>query len=208
MVHKRRGAYLPHWTADGATYSVTFRLADALPAGVLEGLRRERAEVIAKASAMGRALAVMEPARLDVLHSERVEGYLDSWSGACFMREPRIATLVEGVLRHFDRERYDLFAWCVMPNHVIAVVRPLAGFGLSGIMHTWKSYSAGEVNRLLGRTGAFWQRESYDHLVRDEQEFTHAVRYVLENPERAGLKGWRWVGSGVVFVAADRSVGD
>ncbi|MFN7022370.1 MAG: transposase [Phycisphaerales bacterium] len=202
------GAYLPHWTAEGATYSVTFRLADALPAGVLEGLRRERAEVVAKARAMGRALTVMELARLGVLHSERVEGYLDTGSGACFMREPRIATMVEGALRHFDRERYDLFAWCVMPNHVHAVVRPLSGFGLSGIMHSRKSYSAGEANRLLGRTGAFWQRESYDHLVRDEQDFTHALRYVLENPERAGLKGWRWVGSGGALGRADRSVGD
>ncbi len=62
-------------------------------------------------------------------------------------------------------------------------------------MNSWKSYTARMANRILGRTGAFWQREYYDRLIRNENEFERAVRYVLENPVRAGLKNWEWVWS-------------
>ena len=64
---------------------------------------------------------------------------------------------------------------------------------LAGIVHGWKSYTAKEANRLLRRTGVFWQREYYDHLVQDEAEFRRVVRYVLENPVKAGLRDWPWV---------------
>lgn len=51
-----------------------------------------------------------------------------------------------------------------------------------------------EANRSLDRTGAFWQREYYDRLVRDEQELERAIEYVRANPENAGLSGWKWLG--------------
>ena len=80
-----------------------------------------------------------------------------------------------------------------MPNHVHVVFRQLADHTLAGIVHGWKSYTAKEANRLLRRTGVFWQREYYDHLVRDEADFRRIVRYVLENPKEAGLRDWPWV---------------
>jgi REP element-mobilizing transposase RayT len=75
---------------------------------------------------------------------------------------------VADALRHFDGERYRLVAWCVMPNHVHAVVQPAAGHVLEEIVHSWKSFTAHQANKLLGRTGPFWMAEAYDHLVRDE----------------------------------------
>jgi REP element-mobilizing transposase RayT len=81
-----------------------------------------------------------------------------------------------------------------MPNHVHAVVQPLPGFALNKILHSWKSFSATHANKVLNRTGNFWQVESYDHLIRDEEDLARQTRYVLENPERAGLNGWKWVG--------------
>ena len=51
------------------------------------------------------------------------------------------------------------------------------------------------ANKVLGRSGSFWQDEYYDHLIRDEAEFTHAVEYILDNARRAGLRGWPWVHS-------------
>lgn len=78
-----------------------------------------------------------------------------------------------------------------MPNHVHAVVRP-GSHDLSSILHTWKSFTASEANRSLGRSGEFWQKESYDHIVRDESELERTVRYVVENPVNAGLADWRW----------------
>jgi REP element-mobilizing transposase RayT len=110
-----------------------------------------------------------------------------------------------GHLPHWESERATYFvtfrladslqAWAVMPNHVHAVFTPQKPFHLANIVHSWKSYSAVQANRILGRQGSFWQREYYDHLVRDDTDFDRIVRYVLDNPRKAGLLDWRWVGS-------------
>ena len=101
--------------------------------------------------------------------------------------------MVADALRHFDNQRYSLFAWCVMPNHVHVLVRVFPGHTLAEVVHSWKSFSAKRANELLNHAGSFWQREYYDHLIQDESEFERAVRYVAENPEKAGLRNWRWV---------------
>jgi hypothetical protein len=61
-------------------------------------------------------------------------------------------------------------------------------------MHSWKSFTAHEINKSTGGTGAVWQKESYDHLVRDGEDLRNQVAYVLDNPKKAGLSGWKWVG--------------
>lgn len=192
----RHGAYLPHWTRDGAVYSVNFRLADSLPKVVLESWKFEREDIVKTARQMKRPLSVSEEKRLDKLFSERVESYLDQGSGACWMQKDGVAAAVANALEHFNGKRYWLVAWCIMPNHVHVIVEPLAGFELPGILHSWKSFSSNQANRLLGRTGAFWQPEYYDHLIRDEKDFACQIEYVLGNPARAGLKNWKWVSSG------------
>ena len=142
---------------------------------------------------MKRELSADEQRRLAALSGARIEAYLDTGAGACFLGKPAVAEEIVHSLRHFEGVRYRLFAWCVMPNHVHVVFQPLADHTLAGIVHGWKSYTAKEANRLLHRTGVFWQREYYDHLVRDEAEFRRVVRYVLENPVKAGLRDWPWV---------------
>jgi len=190
----RQGAYLPHWTLEGATYAVTFRLADALPQEVLRSWLFERENILKTAQQMGRPLSEQEEKRLHQLHSEKVERYLDAGHGACWMKDDRAAEIVAKALKHFDGERYDLLAWCVMPNHVHVVMRPREGHELPDILHSWKSFSAKEANKVLGRKGEFWQAEYYDHLIRDEKDLEHCVEYILRNPEAARLKGWKWVG--------------
>lgn len=122
------------------------------------------------------------------------------------MNDNRVAKTVADAIRHFEGERYDLAAWCVMPNHV-HVVQPCARIANTGgtpvplselpeILHSWKSFSAKEGNKLLRRTGDFWQAEYYDHLIRDEADFHHSIRYALNNPIKVGLKNWKWVGLG------------
>src|SRR5439155_15344043 len=113
--------------------------------------------------------------------------------GECWLRDERIAKMVRDALLHFQAQRYDLVAWCIMPNHVHAIVRPLGKHALSEILRSWKSFTAQRANRFLNREGKFWQPESYDHLIRNEQDFRNQVRYVLENPNKAGLKSWPWV---------------
>jgi menaquinone-specific isochorismate synthase len=100
-------------------------------------------------------------------------------------------------ISHFHQQRYKLSTWCVMPNHVHVLSAPLEGRSLDGVVQAWKSYTAHRANQLLGRQGRFWMPEYFDHLIRDAADFEHAHRYILRNPEKAGLKGWEWVGTNV-----------
>jgi len=101
--------------------------------------------------------------------------------------------IVSEALVHFDEKRYRLFSWCVMPNHVHVVGRLFPGSTLASVLHSWKSFFAKEAKRVAIFQGSLWQREYYDHLLRDEAEFDRANQYILQNPIKAGLKDWRWV---------------
>jgi REP element-mobilizing transposase RayT len=186
---------LPHWEARDAVYFVTFRLADSLPKKALAQIKFARTDIPATAAQMARTLSVTERIRLKNLHARRIEGLLDAGTGKCYLRGTLVAKCVVDVLRHFDGTRYQLYAWCVMPNHVHVVFRTLGDNTLEGILHSWKSYSSKKVNELLGRSGEFWQHEYFDHLIRNNREFERALRYVVENPEKARLKDWPWVWS-------------
>lgn len=194
-IAKRDGACLPHWTAEGATYAVTFRLADSLPQVVLEAFVRERDQLFRKTCSKDRGLTMQESKRLRELHSARIEAYLDSGKGDCVLGRANVAQIVKDAIQYFDGRRYDILAWCVMPNHVHVVVRPCPGHELRAILQSWKSFTANLINKSLGRTGPLWQVEYFDHLIRDADELEHSIRYVLENPHSAGLSDWPWSGT-------------
>jgi len=193
-IHQRRGHNLPHWTKHGTTYAVTFRLADSLPSHILHTWRQEREDIVRRAQEQGRPLTAHEEQELYRLQTTRIETFLDSGQGACHLAKSEFASLVQEALRYFDGRRYDLIAWCIMPNHVHVIVYPFEGYDLAGILHSWKSFTAKQANRLLGTIGAFWQEEYYDHLIRDEDDFKNQINYVLANPEKAGLREWPWYG--------------
>ena len=188
----REGGCLPHWTRGGAVYAITFRLADSLPQSVLQEWVAERQAIIVRARERGRPLAAQDAKELDRLHSAKVETYLDSGVGACSLGDDRIAKVVADALGHFDGERYQLLAWCVMPNHVHVVVQPGEGVELPELLRSWKTFTAREANHVLDRSGDFWQAEDYDHLIRDGEDLAHAVAYAWENPEKMGWPDWRW----------------
>jgi putative DNA methylase len=123
----------------------------------------------------------------DAAKRARLETYLNAGHGACYLRHPRIARLVENALLYFDGERYRMIAWVVMPNHVHTLIETFEGHPLHGILHSWKSYTANVANQILGRTGRFWFPEYFDRYIRDERHFTRAVRYIHNNPVKAGL---------------------
>ncbi|WP_226373559.1 (E)-4-hydroxy-3-methylbut-2-enyl-diphosphate synthase [Luteolibacter ambystomatis] len=202
-VEKTEASYLPHWAVKDGTYAVTFRLADSLPEEILEEHRDRREVFVRQLGHLSREAGsrsvlkqlVEVRAQLSALQESLLEPALQKGHGECLLREPDIAGVVDSALRHFDGDRYDLLAWCVMPNHVHVVVHPRGGLALEDILHSWKSFTAHEINKRLSRTGPLWQKESYDHLIRDGDDFRNQIRYALRNPETAGLSGWTWVGS-------------
>jgi REP element-mobilizing transposase RayT len=194
---RSHGEHLPHWTCKGAVYHVVFRLADSVPQAKLDLWAAERRSIEEQAgnSAQPKAEEALRQARLR--HREEVDAYLDAGHGACSLRKPEIAEIVANALKHFDGDRYRLHAWCVMPNHVHIVVEPLGDNELSNIVHSWKSFTANVINRRLGLSGAFWQADAYNHIIRTQQEYDYQVGYVWHNPDKASLRDWpwRWVAS-------------
>jgi len=129
---------------------------------------------------------------------ERVERWLDEGYGSCLLRQAALAECVERKLRHFDGERYDLWAFVIMPNHVHLLVKPNSDalHPLERIEQGWKSYSAREINLARGSTGQIWQEESFDRIVRDEEHLWRCIQYIGDNPRRAGLsstQALRWI---------------
>ncbi|MBI5770369.1 MAG: transposase [Verrucomicrobia bacterium] len=178
----RTGGNLPHWEQGSVWYFVTFRLADALPRAVVEEIKEQRKQW--RRTHDLENLSPTEVAEYHRLFSERYDRLLDAGGGSCVLRDPLNADVVRGALRFFDGQRYALDEFVVMPNHVHVLVRPLVGHGLADILHSWKSYSANQLNRRLGRTGQFWQHESFDHIVRNEAAMDAIRRYIRENPAK------------------------
>jgi REP element-mobilizing transposase RayT len=190
-IEKRTRGYLPHWERDGGTYFITFRLYDSLPQPVLDQIARQRA-VLARAR-QTRKLLPTEAVTAEQLNRKKIEAYLDSGYGECFLRHPEAAALVADSLRFRDGQRYTLHAWCIMPNHVHVLCELFSGQKLTPIVGGWKSFTVRKINAILHRKGQVWQHESFDHLIRNEREFNRAVEYIANNPAKAGLIGWRWV---------------
>jgi len=190
-----RNRRLPHREVEAAVYFVTFRLADSLPDKALQEIDSKRKDILATASQMGRGLSESERRRMRQLKARRVERTLDAGAGECLLRNSAVAQVVVTALKEFDGSRYRLFAWSVMPNHAHVLFQTIGNMPIAGILHSWKSYSAKAANQILGRSGEFWQREYYDHLIRNAAEFYRATRYIKENPGKAGLENWPWVWS-------------
>ena len=190
---------LPHLKKEGAVYFVTFRLADSLPAHEVARLKHERQVILEQARAAKSPLTWHEEEQLLAWYCDKVEALLDAGHGACWLSKPEIADLVAGALKHFNGQRYELRAWVVMPNHVHAVIWPMPGHTLSDILHSWKSFTSKAANQMLGRTGEFWQKESFDHWIRDDAEHARLAAYVENNPVKARLcqssEDWKWGGA-------------
>jgi REP element-mobilizing transposase RayT len=192
---------LPHLKKEGAAYFVTFRLADSLPAHEVARLKHERNTLIEQAHTAKSPLTWHEEQDLLAWYCDKVEALLNAGHGTCWLSKPEVADHVATALKYFDQQRYELNAWVVMPNHVHVVVWPMPGHTLSSILHSWKSYTSHKANKMLHLPGkTFWQAESFDHWIRDDEERARLVAYVESNPVKAGFckqpEDWLWSSAG------------
>jgi len=190
-IRSRRG--IPHFELDDGLYFITYRLADSIPRHVILALANER-EHLLRAIAPNRKPSSLELAEAAARCGQKFDAFLDAGRGACLLRDRATASIVESSLRFHDQRLYELMAWSVMPNHVHVVMRLFLGRDLARVLHSWKSFTGNECNRILGREGRFWQREYFDRIVRDERELHRVIEYVVQNPAKAGLEPWPFAG--------------
>ena len=195
--------YLPHFDSHDATQHVTIHLADSLPKQVVERLERK--------------ISSLPLEQQDVERRKRVEAWIDAGHGSCVLRDPLMAEMVQSTILFFDHQRYRLFAWVVMPNHVHVLFQPMAGWTLAQIVTSWKSFTGRRISAFGGPGNAtlqrgshvtparlepgvpgerIWHREYWDRYIRDEVHFRQTLDYIHANPVKAGLvtraEEWRW----------------
>jgi REP element-mobilizing transposase RayT len=171
-----------------------------LPKTVLLDFEREQAERLRRLSEFTKRGETIDDSEEQIARDfgRKIERYLDRGAGACHLREPEIATLVADAMRHFHESRYILRDWVVMPNHVHAVIWPMPNHLLSDILKSWKQFSSRRAKKIIGLSSEepFWQPETYDHWIRNDEEKARISRYIRNNPVSAGLctrtEDWRW----------------
>jgi REP element-mobilizing transposase RayT len=210
---------LPHIQAPGATLFVTFRLAGSLPTNLVQRWKEENRWLAGLAR---RDPPRFERYRSEFERRwfAKFELLLDEGSfGPLWLKQDRVAGIVADSLHYRDARVFRLDCFSIMPNHIHVVFKPLPRqpaveangltaetrkdnseddclryYSLASIMHSLKGYTALETNRLLQREGEFWTHESYDHLVRNVDEWNSIIAYVLNNPVKAGYvkHWWEW----------------
>ncbi len=194
---------LPHFQPGGSTFLINFRLAGSLPQFVIEQLKADAEQLERKLQ------AISDTSERFLLKNQEQRKLFGKWddalhkshTGPFYLKDDAIAEIVANAIRYHDGKWFELIAFCIMPNHVHTVLKPLevssiADFSLTKITHNIKRNSAKQANAALGRTGQFWQHESYDHFARNDAELERIIQYVVNNPVKAGLaqdwRDWKW----------------
>lgn len=192
---------LSHYQPDGGDFFCTFRLIGSLPKDVIDRYKHQnhlleqvfRQKNISKAELSSRKFS-------------NFDNLLDKYSlNNLWLRKPKIAQIVAEKIHALDSQKYQLISFCIMPNHVHLLVKLFEQniseenskrYPLTTILKQIKGSTAVQCNKVLKRSGQFWQHESYDHLVRDSDEREKIIRYILQNPVKAGFvsnwKNWSW----------------
>ncbi len=177
---------LPHWHQKEVFYHVTFRLKDSIPKEKVEELKNDRENWDEKRKGKD-GFTTEEWKEYNRLFSVRVEEWLNAGYGSCLLKIKENAEIVASALKHFNDSQYILDEWVVMPNHVHVLVKPMGDHKLNDILHSWKSFTANKINKREGRSGKLWMRESYDHIVRNEEALNAIRHYIRQNPVEAGI---------------------
>ena len=170
---------LPHWRQDGKTQFITFRLADSLPQSKLQELSQAKEEWL-KTHPQPWSESTKE--EYNSLIGERIDKWLDVGYGCCTLKDPDMRRIVTDAFLHFNNERYVLLALVVMPNHVHALLTPCEGHDVIATIGRIKGFTASRINKVIGGKGEFWQRDSFDRILRNEMDFDAKLQYIINNP--------------------------
>jgi REP element-mobilizing transposase RayT len=189
---------LPHLFDIHKPVFITFRLKFTLLQSIIDELTQRKIEWQNAYDALDDKEKAAELKKKDAKYFHWFDVLIaKSKETPIYLSNPVIAAFVSEALHYHDNERYELIAYCVIPNHVHVIIFPLLNpdgdiYPISRITYSWKRYSANKINKYLDKKGNLWQAESYDHLIQDEEEFYRVIEYVIDNPVQAGLaKHWK-----------------
>ena len=201
LLYKSRS--LPHMFDVDKPVFITYRLKFTIPESIMAELTQRKQEWLDTLANL------QEIERSEHLKTKDIRyfAWFDDMIGQSretpqFLHREDITSIIAKAFYYHDEKRYKLMAYCIMPNHVHVLIQPIAQdhgeiFSVQHIIYTWKRFTANAINRLMGRKGSLWLKESYDRMVRDDNELHKVVSYILENPVKAKLvEDWReWKGS-------------
>lgn len=190
-VSRHHGEYLPHLEVKCGTYFVTICLDGAIPSKLHQRLKLERSRQLFELERQKR----LTPEGRDAIewgHFLKVDALLDSPACQPVLGRDDIAQVVVDALEYFHGDRYVLDMWVIMGTHIHVIFQLCAENLLQMVLHSWKSFTANEINSLLGRAGRFWQRDYFDRSIRCDEQLAAIREYVWANPEAAGLRDWKW----------------
>src|SRR2546423_1228343 len=185
---------LPHYQPQEGTFFLTYRLYGSIPISKIRELR-EQFELLKKSKDCNSRQLMHQ---LQAKYFSHFDAVLDKkLNEPYWLRENEIAKIVSDSLHYNNGKEYELWAFTIMPNHVHALISLLKNsLPLYSILQRHKRHIARQCNKLLKRTGHFWEDETYDHLVTGDEEFENITNYILNNPVKAGLvndwREWKW----------------
>lgn len=102
--------------------------------------------------------------------------------------------MVASAIEFWHQDRYRLASYVVMDDHVHVMVLPLPPHELGQILHSWKSYTAKEINKQRNRKGSLWMKDSHTEIMRNAREIHTKAGYIMDNPFRRwpDLRTYKW----------------
>lgn len=189
--------YLPHFDSPHRVQHVTIHLSDSLPKSAIEKVEQ--------------SIVALSDDQRAVERRRRLHEWIDAGHGSCLLNHEPCANYVQDVFLFFDNQRYRLFAWVVMPNHLHVLFQPINGWSMAKIVASWKKFTARRINDwvranqeirvpgdgvLANCEKPLWHHEYWDRYIRNERHYLDAIDYIHKNPVQAGLcatpSDWRW----------------
>jgi REP element-mobilizing transposase RayT len=190
---------LPHFQHPDACYFLTYRLEGSIPKLKIQQLQDEYEFKLKQLQSQKMAAKelYLQKQQLQFDYFKVGDAYLDKkLNEPYWLKEEEVAQIVYNSLLYLAQSKIKLWCFCIMPNHVHAVLNLLnKEDDLFKIMQQHKSFTGVQANKVLGRNGQFWEKETYDHIIRPGQ-FESIVGYTLYNPVMAGFVEkwyqWKW----------------
>jgi len=189
---ERHRRYLPHYQEAGQIISLTWRLEGDLPQAI-EALIKELKDLMAKIRSRSNDQysldLYMQYDQTILRYDEQLGRYK---SPSVDLRNTKLATVISKAFHFYDKNLYNLHAYCIMPNHIHLLVEPLMQANgkyapVSDIVRRLKGYTARQIIASTPDVHKIWRDDYFDRFIRNEKDYEYTVNYILNNPVKAEL---------------------